>query len=101
MRRGGPFVEEIVWDGWNLRHIAEHDVVAAQVEQVLLGKPVFAGSYKDRLVAIGPDASERILAVVIGPTPGTSTRFYVFSARPASRKERRFYVESRQQGDGP
>ena len=41
-----PFVEEIVWDGWNLRHIAKHDVVAAQVEQVLRSIPVFVGSVR-------------------------------------------------------
>ncbi len=97
MRRETPFVNEIVWDGWNLRHVARHGVAAAQVEQVLLGTPVFVGSYKDRLVAIGPDADERVLAIIIGPTPGVPTSFYVFSARPASRKERRYYVESRQE----
>jgi len=69
------------------------------VERVLLGTPVFVGSDKDRLVAIGPDADERVLAVVIRPTPGVPTSFYVFSARPASRKERHYYVESRQEDD--
>ena len=94
-----PFVEEIVWDGWNLRQIAAHGIVAAQVEQTLLGRPIFVGSYKDRLVAIGPDADGRMLAIVIGPQPGSPTIFYVFSARAASRKERRYYAESSQEDE--
>lgn len=91
-------VEWLVWDAWNLRHIWErHGMRPEQVEDVCIGDPVVSPSYKNRAALIGPDRSGRILTVVLGPVPGQSAAYYVFSARPASRKERRDYFAAKGQ----
>lgn len=82
-------IERLDWDEWNREHIARHGVhpedVEAALNNVLLVKP----SYKGRLIVICSPPDRRVLAVVIGETPGKPGTYYVFSARSASRKERR------------
>jgi hypothetical protein len=91
-------IEWLVWDEWNLAHIWErHSIRPQAVEDVCFGDPVALRSYKARVVLIGPERSGRILTVVVGPVPGEPGVYYPFSARPASRNERRLYIE--QQGD--
>ena len=53
---------------------------------------------KGRVKLIGRDRRGRVLTVVVGPVPGKRNVYYAFSARPASRKERRYYQE--QKGGG-
>jgi len=92
-------VKELFWDDWNRGHIRKHQVEPWEVEEVILGNPTVRETYKDRLQLIGPTATGRMLSVIVGPTPSDPGVFYTFSARPASRKERRRYAESR--GDTP
>lgn len=94
-----PRIRDVVWDGWNFKHIVKHDVVRDEVDEVLAGDPVFQDAYKGRLMAIGPTGEGRMLAVVVGEVPGRPGVFYPFSARPASRRERRRFVEIRE-GEG-
>ena len=88
-------VKRLHWDTWNIEHIARHQVTPDDVESVCFGEPVeYKQSYKDRLVIVGPRADGRILTVVIGSVPDQPTGvFYVFTARPAHRVERRFYLD--------
>ncbi|MGH2559378.1 MAG: hypothetical protein ACRDJH_09955, partial [Thermomicrobiales bacterium] len=95
---GDPGIDGVVWDEWNLDHIVKHGVSRAEVEEVIDLGPVFQQAYKGRALAIGPTQSGRVLAVVLGPVPDQPGTFYVFSARPASRKERRHFQTLR--GDG-
>jgi hypothetical protein len=61
------------------------------VEEAVFGETVVRGARKGRFLVLGPTQAGRMLAVVIGPVPGQPGAFYTFSARPASRSERRFY----------
>lgn len=81
------------WDWWNRDHITKHEVAEEEVEEAIAGDPIFRAVRKGRLLVIGPTRRGRILAVVIGPVPGRSGLYYPFSARPASRQERRRYQE--------
>ena len=83
-----PIVDEIVWDDWNREHLLKHGVTAAEVEQVIRGNPYARATYKNRLQVVGPTAAGRMISVVIGPVPAQPDIYYVFSARPASRKVR-------------
>ena len=86
-------IEWFVWDEWTLRHIWErHGLRPETVEDICYGDPVALSSYKGRIVLIGPAREGRIFTVVLGPVPGQPGAYYAFSARPASRKERRYYV---------
>jgi len=82
-------VNKLIWDEFNIAHIARHDVVKEEVEQVCKGKHVIRETYGGRLMVIGYTQADRVLAIVIHPkTEGT---FYVVTARTADRKERRTY----------
>jgi uncharacterized DUF497 family protein len=81
------------WDAWNQHHLEKHGVTPAQAEMVVHGNPRVQESYKGRLLLVGPIESGRLMAVVVGLVPGTENVWYVFSARPASRKERSRYAD--------
>lgn len=83
-------IKRLVWDEWNVEHIARHGVTVGEVEQACLGnRYIVRESYKDRIMLIGPTSKERILAVVVA-LKGNEI-YYVITARPADRKERRVY----------
>jgi uncharacterized protein len=86
------FVRLLLWDAWNIAHIARHDVIPEEVEEVCHGQPVTSQTYKGRLRVVGPTRSRRMLTVILAPTeePGV---YYPVTARPADRKERRSYEQ--------
>jgi len=92
-------VRRLNWDEWNIAHIARHGVTQADVELICHNDPLeYRQSYKDRLVVLGQAANGRVMAVIIGPAPDEPPGiYYVFTARPADRTERRYYHE--QKGD--
>ena len=89
-----PTVRRLIWDTFNVPHIARHDVTPDEVEEVCHGAHVDLQSYQRRLVVIGPTEAGRMLAVVLDHV-GHGV-YYPVTARPASRKERQYYQE--QQG---
>ncbi len=90
-----PHIERLVWDDWNRDHLTKHQVLPDEVEEVVAGASTSRETYKARLLVVGPTTSERMLAIVIGPVPGDPGAYYVFSARPASRKERAAYTQQK------
>ncbi|MGH2617309.1 MAG: BrnT family toxin [Thermomicrobiales bacterium] len=86
-----PEIERLDWDEWNSEHLAKHGVTREEVEDAIKADTVARATYKERFLVLGPTRAGRILAVVIGPVPGQPGAFYTFSARPASRTERRHY----------
>jgi uncharacterized protein len=82
-------VNRLIWDSWNVAHIARHDVTPDEVEEACHGDPVVLESYGGRLVLVGPTMAGKLLAAVFAPE-GEDT-YYVVTARSASRKERRYY----------
>jgi uncharacterized DUF497 family protein len=91
MRR--PYIDRFVWDDWNRDHIAKHGIAPDEVESVIRLDFLTRETYKQRLQLIGPSSSDRILSVIIGSDPNEADVYYVFSARPASRAERRIYSD--------
>jgi uncharacterized protein len=90
-------VVRLSWDDWNIEHIRRHGVTQEDVEHACHSEPVlFKQSYKDRLVILGSDENERVLAVVIGQVPFEPAGvFYGFTARPADRAERRLFHQQK------
>jgi uncharacterized DUF497 family protein len=79
-------------------HIARHGVIPDEVEEVCHGQHVDLQSYQGRIILIGPTQAGRVLAVVLDPQAGDV--YYPITARPASRKERRYYQQQKG-GRGP
>jgi uncharacterized DUF497 family protein len=82
-------IDLLIWDSWNVAHIARHEVIPIEVEEVCQGEPKVEEGYKARLQLVGPTKAERVLAVILEPLePGL---YYPITARDASRKERERY----------
>lgn len=88
-------LDHLHWDEWNRDHIAKHGVLPEEVEEVVAGLPAVSETYKQRLQLVGPTVAGRMLAIVVGAVPGRPGTYYVFNARPASRKERRMYEQTK------
>ena len=88
------FIDRLIWDPGNIAHIARHKVTLQEVEQVRNGRFVARRSYANRIVIIGPTAENRVLSIVLEPVGDDA--YYVVTARPASRRERRLRVEELQ-----
>jgi len=86
-------VRWLIWDGWNVRHVARHKVTRDEVEEVCHGLFITREAYAGRLMLIGPTRADRTLAVVLEPVE--EGVFYPVTARTASRKERRLYLDER------
>jgi uncharacterized DUF497 family protein len=82
-------VERLLWDPGNVRHIARHQVVPAEVEELCLGSYILRVAYQGRILLIGPTFAGRMLAAVLERVRGGTYR--VVTARTARRKERRLY----------
>ena len=87
------FVRRLIWDIWNVAHMALHRVNPEEVEEICHGAPLVQQSYKERLVLIGPTLSGRMLAAVLAPE-GAGV-YYPVTARSASRRERALYKRER------
>ncbi|MBI4318186.1 MAG: BrnT family toxin [Chloroflexi bacterium] len=92
------FIRRLVWDPFNVAHIARHAVVSEEVEAVCQGDPVVETGKQGRLLVFGPTRAGRILTVVLDATE-TAGVYYVVTARPASRRERRIYARTRGGGE--
>ena len=91
-------VEELVWDAWNVGHIAVHGLSPDDVEEVCRGDFWASETYAGRLRVVGPNASGNLLTVILAPQQQAGV-YYVVTARPAARKERRRYRELKGGGD--
>lgn len=87
-------VRRIIWDNWNVTHIARHGVTPQEVEEIYYGKPITNRTYKGRILVVGSTRKSRVLTVILAPTAEEQV-YYVVTARPADRKERRNYEQQR------
>ncbi len=91
-------IRRLVWDDWNVPHIARHTVTPQEVEDVCHRAPLVQQGKQGRLVLVGPTAAGRILDVVLDPE-GHGI-YYPVTAFPASRKDRALY-EREKGGETP
>lgn len=88
-------IRRLIWDPWNVGHIARHKVTPEEVEEACHGDPLVQQGKVGRTVLIGPTAAGRMIEVVLDPEGGGV--YYVVTAHPASRKDRALY--RREKGD--
>lgn len=82
-------VRELVWDAWNVGHIARHEVTPDEVEEVCRMDVHTSRTYKGRIRVIGQAKTGRMLTVILAPV--RPEVYYPVTARPASRREREMY----------
>lgn len=81
----------LIWDNWNVGHIARHAVTPEEVEAVCSSQAFTSKTYADRVRVIGSTRKGRKLTVILAPKGGDA--YYPVTARPASRKERKRYAQ--------
>lgn len=90
-------VRKLIWDSWNVKHIARHQVNPDEVEAVCHTKPiVLRGQQKNRLVLIGETDEERLLAIIL-ESQGRGI-YYPITAYPAGAKDIALYKRLKHKG---
>lgn len=85
-------IHRLIWDDWNIAHIARHGIIPEQVDEVCHGQPLAHSTYKNRIRLVGPTMKSRLLTIILAPT-GKEGIYYPVTARPSDRKERKIYKE--------
>lgn len=80
-------------------HIAKHKVTVREVLEIVSGDYIYVEGKHDRWQLIGKTKQARFLAVIVGKRSAKNT-YGLITARPTSRKERRFYKEFLKQRGG-
>jgi uncharacterized DUF497 family protein len=83
-------IRSLIWDDWNIKHIARHRVTSEEVGQVCHGRPETSMTYGRRIRVIGLTERRRMLTVILGPTSEKGV-YYPITARPSDKKERHRY----------
>lgn len=87
-------VKKLIWEEWNVAHIARHNVLPEEVEDVCRGKYVSYESYDGRFEIIGATKQGSILFIVLDPEP-VEGEYYVVTAHTASKKARALYEKEK------
>ncbi len=82
-------IEKLIWDEWNVSHVAEHNVKVYEVEKTLKDLNLKALQGHSRRIVVLGRSGKRLLAVVLAQE--SEHEFYVVTARDMDRKERNFY----------
>jgi uncharacterized DUF497 family protein len=79
------------WNPGVIAHFARHGVSQHEVEEVRQGDPILASAYDGRIMLFGPTRSNTMRSVIVAHE--RDGVYKVITARPASRTERRRYLE--------
>jgi uncharacterized DUF497 family protein len=85
-------ITHIVWDDWNIDHIARHGVTPEDVEEVLDSSFFITKGRDNTFRVIGQTYGGRYLTVYLATRGGGG--FYVVTARDASTSERNSFRRS-------
>ena len=87
MRKVRIRVSDLFWDEWNSQHIKKHNVTKLEIAEAFSNALQARRGHSNRLIVFGKTDKGRILAIVIKKT---NKGYYVFSARDANRKEKKY-----------
>ena len=80
-------IKRLVWDDWNVEHIARHTVTPDEVEEICKTSSQTEGAKKGRIRVTGRTHSGRIISAFLDPEPEEGV-YYPVTAREANKKER-------------
>src|SRR5437660_762706 len=92
-------IVRLIWNEWNVAHIARHGIVPQEVEEACHDTPIEREGYNQRIIVLGATQQDRLLAVILQPEPEQGV-YYPVTAFPASRKSRKQYREEMQEKGG-
>lgn len=83
-------IKKLIWDEWNTIHIARHDVIPDEVEEICQTNSQTEVANKGRIRITGLTKKGRVISAFLDPEPEVCI-YYPVSARDASKKERKNY----------
>jgi hypothetical protein len=87
-------IKKLIWDEWNITHIARHNVLPGEVEDVCNGIFRSYESYDGRFEIIGETRQKRILLIVLDPEP-VEGEYYVVTSHTGNKKDRKLYMKEK------
>lgn len=83
--------DALIWDEWNIEHIARHGVARDEAMEVFSSRFIVLHGHDGRFIIVGQSTGGRALSIVVEPED--EWKYYVVTARSASRRERRIHRE--------
>lgn len=80
-------IKKLLWDVWNIAHIARHHVGQEEVTQACASRNLFTKAKSGLYKLIGQSDEGRYLTILLAPRPAGS--FYPVTARDCDDKEKR------------
>lgn len=90
-------IKQLIWDNWNIEHIALHNIMPEEVQEVCDREPVQREGHKNRIFLIGLTKSNRMLTVILEPTDKEDV-YRPITAYDASKRSIQDYQEEKKQG---
>lgn len=80
-------IQNLIWDEWNIEHIARHNVEPNEVEEVCKNKHSFTRGRQNTYRVIGQTQGGRYLTVIVAVRGNGN--FYPVTARDSDKWERK------------
>lgn len=84
-------IDELVFNERNIEHIARHNVLPKEVNEVIEGRVLPLKAKLGRIMVIGNTGTGRTLAVILEKVKGNI--YFPVTARDADKKERSIYQD--------
>ena len=97
MKKKKLVIKSLIWDEWNIGHIARHNVIPKEVEEVCERQPVERKGHKNRIFLIGKTEKNRMLTVILNPTEQENI-YRPITEYDASKRSMKDYQEEKQLG---
>lgn len=88
-------IKLLIWDEWNIAHIARHNVLPEEVEEICFTDPLIQQGNKGRTMLVGSTKADRIIRVVLDPEQEEGV-YYPVTAHTASKRDRRLYEKRKE-----
>lgn len=80
-------IKNLIWDEWNIEHIARHNVKPQEVEQVCASKHLLNKWKREIYRVIGQTTTGRYLTIFLAPR--SRQNYYPVTARDSTLREKR------------
>lgn len=87
-------IKMLLWDDWNVAHIAEHGIMPEEVEEISSSDLMIQQGRKGRLAVTGITKADRMITVILDSEAEEGV-YYVVTAYPTNKKYRKIYQQEK------
>ena len=97
MNKKKIIIKKLLWNEKNIAHIALHNILPSEVEEVCQGDRIERKGHINRAFLVGPTHTGRMLSVILDPTAEIGV-YYPVTAYEASKRSIQDYQEEKKRG---